>query len=44
LTGGHFFFIAKKRCPKNAFPKKSLSIYSTWLSASRNLDRDESES
>jgi len=24
----HFFLIAKKRCPKNAFPEKTLSIYS----------------
>jgi len=37
----HFFFIAKKRCPKNAFPEKTLSIYSKWLSASRHLDRDD---
>ena len=41
IDRGHFFFIATKRCPQNAFPKKSLSIYSKWLSASRHLDRED---
>ncbi len=40
IDRGHFFFIATKRCPQNVFPKKSLPIYSKWLSASRHLDRD----
>ena len=41
IDRGPFFFIATKRCPQNVFPKKSLSIYSKWLSASRHLDRED---